>query len=372
MSFLRRLRIGPKGKYKLAFLLFSLIYWNIVIRIAILLRMLGVPTNDFREVFSKGMNFFLEEVTASSAIISVFALFTWGVFHFVYPALVHKFQTRRLAIIVILFDLAVFFIIGGLLGVVHYNIDKDYVLSESFSKLNTFLFNSTTLFFLIVIFLASYVYQLLYAMIHQVGHRPIGKIMMGYYQKPREENLIFMFLDLQSSSKIAEILGHERYSYFIQDCFRFLTNPIIMTLGRVYQFVGDEVVVTWNADKLKNYRRTVDFYYYYEKELKKRKKYFKKKYGIQPVFTASINAGKVMATEVGEIKREIAFHGDVLNTAARIQKQCKTYGKNMLVTDNFASQLVAAKTNYKVQYIDKVKFVGKDRIAKLYEVYIEK
>ena len=44
--------------------------------------------------------------------------------------------------------------------------------------------------------------------------------MTGYYQKPKEESKIFMFLDLQSSSKIAELLGHEKYSDFIQDCFR--------------------------------------------------------------------------------------------------------------------------------------------------------
>ena len=81
-------------------------------------------------------------------------------------------------------------------------------------------------------------------------------------------------------------------------------------------------------------------------------------------------SGKVMAAEVGEIKRELAFHGDVLNTAARIQKQCKRYRKQILVTRNFAGKLAKEKTAYKLNYIDFVKFPGKDRTVKIYEVYL--
>uniref|UniRef100_UPI003566C054 adenylate/guanylate cyclase domain-containing protein n=1 Tax=Mariniphaga sediminis TaxID=1628158 RepID=UPI003566C054 len=135
--------------------------------------------------------------------------------------------------------------------------------------------------------------------------------------------------------------------------------------------VGDEAVVTWNADKTNNFKRAVDFYYEYEKDLNKCKNYFEKKYGLMPRFTASINSGKVMAAEVGEIKQELAFHGDVLNTAARIQKQCKRYRKNILVTRDFASQLIKEKTKYKLKYVDIVKFVGKDRVVKIYEVFKE-
>lgn len=371
MNFLSKFKIGSKFKYQLVFLLFALLYWNLVIRIAIFLRILGVRENDFREVFSKGMSFFVDEVIKSSVIISVFAFISWFIIHFVYPNMVRKYRMRKLTIGIVIFDTAIFFIIGLSLGFVHYSIDNGYAVLEIVTKLRDFMFNSTTLFFLIVLFIGSYVYQLLFTTLHRIGHGSLGKIMMGYYQKPREENQIFMFLDLQSSSKFAEILGHEKYSYFIQDCFRYLTNPLLKTNGRVYQFVGDEAVVTWNADKANNFKRAVDFYYEYEKDLNKRKNYFEKKYGLMPMFTASINSGKVMAAEVGEIKQELAFHGDVLNTAARIQKQCKRYRKNILVTRDFASQLIKEKTKYKLKYVDIVKFVGKDRVVKIYEVFKE-
>jgi len=371
MSFLLKIKIGPKLKYQLSYLLFSLLYWNIVIRITLFLRVMGTPTNDFREAFSKGMSFFVEDVIQSSIIVSGFAIISWYIFHFIYPKLVRKYRMRKLTVGFIIFDTTVFLGIGVLLGFVHYSADEGFAMMETISKLQRFLFNSTTLFFLVVMFIGSYVYQLLFTTVHRIGHGSLGKIMLGYYQRPREENQIFMFLDLQSSSKFAEILGHEKYSYFIQDCFRYLTNPLLKTSGRVYQFVGDEVVVTWDANKTKNFKRAVDFYYEYEKELSKRKDYFERKYELMPVFTASINSGHVMAAEVGEIKQELAFHGDVLNTAARIQKQCKRYRKNILVTRNFASQLIKEKSRYKLKYVDIVKFVGKDRIVKIYEVFTD-
>lgn len=38
----------------------------------------------------------------------------------------------------------------------------------------------------------------------------------------------------------------------------------------------------------------------------------------------------VTAVETGEVKRDIAYHGDTLNTASRIQGVCNDYGKSFL------------------------------------------
>lgn len=356
-------------RYQLWLLGVSLIYWNVVIRLAIFMRILGARDHDVSEMLSKGLSFMLDEILLSSMVISVFATLSWFTYNFVYPRLVRSLKVRRLAIGVVVFDTIVFFSIGLLLGIVHYSVDKSLSLSESIAKLPEFMFNSTVLFFLIILFVGGYVFVLINTLLHQIGYAPLGKIMMGYYQKPREEHLIFMFLDLQSSTTFAEKLGHERYSYFIQDCFKCVSNSLLASRGRVYQFVGDEVVVTWNAKKRKNFKAAVDFFCLYEDALGKRRQYFENEYGLMPVFTASINAGKVMAAEVGEIKRELAYHGDVLNTAARIQKQCKTYKKQILVTENFAETLQQHNTEYKINYVDEVKFHGKNRKVKLFEVY---
>ena len=45
-----------------------------------------------------------------------------------------------------------------------------------------------------------------------------------------------------------------------------------------------------------------------------------------------MNAGEVMVAEVGILKREIAYHSDVLNTAARIQSKCNELGEDLLIS----------------------------------------
>ena len=369
MAKLTRIYKRAMWRYRLWLLGVSLVYWNVVIRLAIFTRVLGARDHDVSEVMSKGMNFVLDEVLLSSVVISIFATISWLIYYFIYPSMVRSLKVRRLAIGMVLLDTIVFLGIGLLLGVVHYSVDKSLTLMESIYKLPEFMFNSTVLFFWIILFVGGFVFVLINTLLHQIGYAPLGRIMMGFYQKPREEYMIFMFLDLQSSTSFAEKLGHEKYSYFIQDCFKCVSNSLLATWGRVYQFVGDEVVITWDGKKDKNFKRSVDFYCLYEEALEKRRDYFEEEYGLHPVFTAAINVGKVMATEVGEVKRELAFHGDVLNTAARIQKQCKPYKKNILVTPDFANRLIKTTKDYKVNYVDLVKFLGKERTVKIYEVY---
>ena len=57
-----------------------------------------------------------------------------------------------------------------------------------------------------------------------------------------------MFLDLRSSTAIAEKLGEERYFNFIKDVFKDVTPAIIYAKGEIYQYVGDEIVVSWKMN----------------------------------------------------------------------------------------------------------------------------
>jgi len=42
---------------------------------------------------------------------------------------------------------------------------------------------------------------------------------------------------------------------------------------------------------------------------------------------------------VGEIKKELAYHGDVLNTAARIQGKCNEFKTRLLVSESMKAIL---------------------------------
>ena len=73
--------------------------------------------------------------------------------------------------------------------------------------------------------------------------------LIGKYHKPRIEERIFMFLDLNNATTIAESIVSTMYSNLLSDFFKDIDLAITKTKGVVFQYVGDEVVVIW---KMKN------------------------------------------------------------------------------------------------------------------------
>ena len=63
----------------------------------------------------------------------------------------------------------------------------------------------------------------------------------------KEEERIFLFLDMRSSTHIAESLGAMKYSQLVQDCFADLYQAVQQTGAHIYQYVGDEAVLTWKS-----------------------------------------------------------------------------------------------------------------------------
>ena len=98
--------------------------------------------------------------------------------------------------------------------------------------------------------------------------------------------------------------------------------------------------------------------------LAKRRDYYLREYGVIPEFKAGAHIGRVVATEVGSIKSEIVFHGDVLNTTARVQNACSEFGADFLLTEALASRLPKA-TWLELQPIGGVALKGKSEKVQL-------
>lgn len=164
-------------------------------------------------------------------------------------------------------------------------------------------------------------------------------LLLGRYRSPQEEERIFLFMDLKSSVTIAEKLGHLQYSAFIRDCFADINEMLYPFCAQVYQYVGDEVVVTWSEEEgLKNHF-CIRFYFACQQQFKTRSDYYMKNYGLLPDFKAGIHTGMVTTVEIGEVKRDLAYHGDALNIAARIQSVCNTYNKSFLASKDLIHKL---------------------------------
>jgi adenylate cyclase len=102
--------------------------------------------------------------------------------------------------------------------------------------------------------------------------------------------------------------------------------------AEVFQHVGDEVVFTWNEAALRDKHKCLLFYFAVRHAIAVRGDHYRGTYGISPEFKAGMHAGEVIAVEVGDIKREIAYHGDTINTASRIQAACREFDRSLLVS----------------------------------------
>jgi len=74
-----------------------------------------------------------------------------------------------------------------------------------------------------------------------------------------------------------------------------------------------------------------------------------------------------VVTEVGIIKREIAYHGDVINTTARIQEQCNTFNSSLLISDKIKSDL-SEKTHFSINFKGEIPLKGKKLPVGIYDV----
>ncbi|MBN1820039.1 MAG: adenylate/guanylate cyclase domain-containing protein [Prolixibacteraceae bacterium] len=192
-------------------------------------------------------------------------------------------------------------------------------------------------------------------------------MIIGTYHKPRKERRIFMFLDLNNSTGLAEELGHYDYSRFIQSCIHDLNELILRFKAQVYQYVGDEIVLTWKADKGFENCNCIEIFYAYENRLKKNERIYMSKFGNFPMFKAGLDEGIITVTEVGDIKREIAYHGDVLNTASRLEKMCNKLNQKILISDRLSKHL---PDNHKFQkkLIGEILLKGKGKKEKVYGI----
>ncbi len=166
-------------------------------------------------------------------------------------------------------------------------------------------------------------------------HNPgeIRRLLTGRYHYPVEETRIFLFADIVGSTGIAERLGHLAYSSFLRDCFSDISEAILAWKGEVYQHAGDSVLVTWRMHRGTRSAACVQCFFDMVQLLERRQEEYLREYDAFPRLRAGIHGGDVVTTWVGEARKDLAFHGDTMNTAARVETACKELGAQCLVSE---------------------------------------
>ena len=195
------------------------------------------------------------------------------------------------------------------------------------------------------------------------GPGVFGAFLSGRYFRPRREERVFMFMDLKSSTTIAEQLGETRYFDFLNETFKTMTPGILAFKGEIYQYVGDEIVISWPKQTGLSNANCINTFYEMSGRLAKQGAYFDHHYGHIPQFKAGLHLGHVTAGEIGIVKREIVYSGDVLNTTARIQSMCNELGVRILASQQLVSAIDPDGLHVQVRDLGKLELRGKSEMT---------
>jgi adenylate cyclase len=192
---------------------------------------------------------------------------------------------------------------------------------------------------LFVIFPLVALQLLMLQIFNKFGPGVFWKMVRGTYYRPKTEDRIFMFLDLNASTTMAEQLGNEQYHDLLKEYFADITNSILDHGGEIYQYLGDGIIVNWTTHGDKRDLSCLHCFFDMRKEINAKRDKYIKKFGLVPTFKAGLHSGEVVVGEIGIIKRDITYSGDVLNTTARIQGMCHELESDFLVSNDFLKSI---------------------------------
>jgi adenylate cyclase len=220
--------------------------------------------------------------------------------------------------------------------------------------------------FLAYFYLSGIIFNFLKGMRTRMGRMNFIRWFFGILSKPREEERIFMFLDMKSSTAMAEKMLHKKFSYLMQDVFNIM-SVFGLYHGEIYQYLGDGAIVSWKAQSGILDCNYLKAYFEFRKRISRRKRYFNRKYKLVPEFKAGVHVGHVMVLQVGQTRRDISYNGDTINTAARIESMCKEYRQNLLISEDLYNRTEVTDA-YLFKETGKIKLKGKRKSTGIYHV----
>ena len=209
-------------------------------------------------------------------------------------------------------------------------------------------------------------FNLLFGVNDLLGQGVLFDFVAGRYRRPRVEDRVLLFIDMESSTVIAERLGEAGFLDFLNRFVADVTEPIVAHRGAIHKYVGDEIIVTWPLAVGLRDGHCVRACFDALEELDKRANGYIRDFGHRANFRAALHCGPVVIGELGTIKMEIAFLGDTMNTAARLQQACRDTGQRVLASAALVNRLAAMPPGVARRSIGRLRLRGKENEIELY------
>lgn len=167
-----------------------------------------------------------------------------------------------------------------------------------------------------------------------VGAGTLIFLILGRYRRPRQEERVFLFLDLVGSTSFAHQHGDFRAHEFIGRAFTILSEPVRVCGGTISDYVGDMAIVTWSLRHGTKQAAAIQCVFAFLDELDRYKADWLRDFGQVPRFRAAIHCGPVVTAEIGLDRQKITYFGDVVNTTSRLEGLARTLNEEILVTED--------------------------------------
>jgi adenylate cyclase len=192
-------------------------------------------------------------------------------------------------------------------------------------------------------------------------------IFLGKYLKPKEEKRIILFIDLKDSTPIAEKLGHKKYFFFIRDFIHHISLALLEYDGLIYQYVGDEIIVSWLSTK-DNKNKCIQSVVRARRIIQKESAYYMRKYGMVPEYRVGVHLGFVTVGEIGIVKKDLTMSGDAMNTTARIRTMTGELNQKFVGSADFVKN-VGLKDS-QIESVGFIELKGKELPIELFAIKI--
>ncbi len=173
-----------------------------------------------------------------------------------------------------------------------------------------------------------------------------------------------MFCDIRGFTTLSENMAPEKIVSLLNEYFTGLEKCISAHGGVINKYIGDAVMALFGAPiPIKDhaqeaFRASLDM----RETLVQMNRDFVAKGFPEIRFGIGLHTGNVLAGNIGAASRmEYTVIGDAVNTASRIEGLCKTYKKDLLISESTASTITE-----NLSFVDEAEIRGRTEKVKLY------
>jgi adenylate cyclase len=176
--------------------------------------------------------------------------------------------------------------------------------------------------------------NLLFEMGGLLGFGTLKNLLTGRYVQPKREQRAFLLIDMRDSTGVAERLGPVLFHELLNDFFRDVSDAALECDAEIHKYVGDEAILTWTGAQAVDDGACLSCPFVAQDFMVRNRARYLQRFGAVPTFRAALHYGEIVAGEIGDVRREIAYVGDTLNVTARLLDAAKTMGHDVLVSND--------------------------------------